>query len=383
MNSPFIYDSYVTNRDFIGRKSECGALANLIEANENVVLYAPPKSGKRSLIQQVLFNKRLGGRQFVVSNINMFNIRDSREFLVKFGNAVVRSAMSSPKEYEETAVRHLSGTCFVFDKERLAENDEVLSISRPPCESDMQRLFELPLNLSKSLGTRVIVVIEEFQSILAYEDCDTVLRTMEKAFSTSKVDLLGTVNFIITGSKVNAMKYIFEQRRCFHNLCEHLSLLPLNEKDVVEHLRRGFMQVGKDLERERALGTCNLFKCNIWYINHFSSICNSITIGYINDGVMMDALNALVSIHEPRLMALMSSLTDNQISFLKAVLDGVMKFSSAEIIEKYSLHSSANVKRVREALFKKEVITNEENGDIVFLDPLFEYWVRTNYFEMR
>ncbi len=382
MNSPFVYDSYVTNRDFIGRKSECGALANLIEANENVVLYAPPKSGKRSLIQQVLFNKRLDGVQFVVSNMNLFNIRNSRDFLLKFGNTVVRSAMSSPKEYEETALRHLAGTCFVFDRERLAENDEVLSIGRNPTVSDIQSLFELPLKLSKALATRVIVVIEEFQGILAYEDCDLVIKAMEKAFAMAKEDLLGTVNFIITGSKVNAMKYIFEHKRCFHRLCERLSLLPLNEKDLVEHLRRGFMQVGKDLERERALGACNLFKSNIWYLNHFSSICNSIAIGYINDGVMMDALNALISIHEPRLMSTISSLTDNQISFLKAVLDGVMKFSSAEIIEKYALHSSANVKRVREALFKKEIVTNEENGDIVFLDPLFEYWVRTNYFGM-
>ncbi len=383
MNSPFVYDSYVTNRDFIGRKSECGALSNLITSNENIVIYAPPKSGKSSLIQQVLFNKRLEGMQYLVSNINMFNIRNSRDFLVKFGNAVVRGAMSSPKEYEETAAQHLAGTCFVFDRERLAENDEVLSIRGVPRMEDMQSLFELPLKLSKSLRTRMLVVLEEFQSILAYEDCDVVIKAMEKAFMTAREDLLSSVNYIITGSKVNAMKYIFEHKRHFHRLCEHLSLLPMNEKDVVEHLRRGFMQVGKDLERERAKGACNLFKCNIWYLNHFSSICNSMAIGYINDGVMMDALNALISIHAPRLMALMSSLTDNQISFLKAVLDGVMKFSSAEIIEKYSLHSSANVKRVREALFKKEVITNEENGDIVFLDPLFEYWVRTNYFGIQ
>ncbi len=382
MNTPFIYDRYVTSRDFVGRKGECNALTNLIEANENVVMYAPSKTGKRSLIQQVLFNMRISGEQFVVSSLNMFNIRTPDEFLVKFGNAVVRSVASTPKEYEEIAATHLGGTRFVFDRELFAERDEVVSLNGTPREEDMVSLFELPCKLSEQISQRVIVVLEEFQSLLLYDSYELILKSMEKILKLMKADPIGRSNYIITGSKVNAMKFIFEQQKWFHRLIERFTLGPLNEKDVVDHLRRGFMMVGKELEKEQARGACSLFKNNIWYLNHFSSICNSLAIGYINEGVMMDALNALISIHEPRLMATIGSLTDNQISFLKAVLDGVMKFSSSEIIQKYSLHSSANVKRVREALFKKEVITNEDSGEIVFLDPLFEYWLRSRFFEM-
>ncbi|MCD8313479.1 MAG: hypothetical protein LUC24_04895 [Bacteroidales bacterium] len=383
MNTPFIYDRFVTNRDFVGRKTECTALTNLIESNENVAIYAPPKSGKRSLIQQVLFNMRLAGKQFIVTSINMFNIRTPEDFLVKTGNAVIRSTVSSPQEYAEIASKYLSGTHFAFDRERLADNDEVISLEAAPDKEDYKAMFRLPGRISEAGPDRVIVVIEEFQSILAYENYDMILKAMEEVFAEMKSSDESKCNFIITGSKVNAMKFIFEQQKYFHRLVERFSLGRLNEKEVFDHLRRGFMQMGKELDREKALGACSLFHYNIWYLNHFSSICNSLAIGYINEGVMLDALNALISIHEPRLIATMGSLTDNQISFLKAVLDGVMKFSSADIIEKYDLHSSANVKRVKEALFKKEVVTSDENGDIVFLDPLFEYWVRSKYFEMQ
>ncbi len=383
MNTPFIYDRYVTNRDFVGRKSDCTALTNLIETDENVVMYAPPKSGKRSLIQQVLFTMRLDGKRFVSANLNMFNIRTSRDFLVKFGNAVVRSVATTPHEYAEIASKFLGGTHFHFDSGRLADLDEVLSLDGEAGEADIKALFELPMRLAERGGERMVVVMEEFQSVLLFEDSDAVLGAMEKAFAAIKENGNGGCNYIITGSKVNAMKYIFEKRKFFHRLVERFKLGSLNEKDVVDHLRRGFMKVGKELEKEQALGACSLFQCNIWYLNHFSSICNSLAIGYINEGVMMDALNALISIHEPRLMATMGSLTDNQISFLKAVLDGVVKFSSAEIIAKYGLHSSANVKRVREALLKKEVITDGEGGRMVFLDPLFEYWIRSRFFEIQ
>lgn len=32
METPFVYDRYVTAKNFIGRKKECGILANLLEA---------------------------------------------------------------------------------------------------------------------------------------------------------------------------------------------------------------------------------------------------------------------------------------------------------------------------------------------------------------
>ena len=76
------------------------------------------------------------------------------------------------------------------------------------------------------------------------------------------------------------------------------------------------------------------------------------------------------------------SLTDHQLSLLKAALDGVVRFSSTDVIEKYALNSSANVRRVKDALKKKEIITFNEKDEPVVLDPLFEYWVRKYYFKI-
>ena len=97
----------------------------------------------------------------------------------------------------------------------------------------------------------------------------------------------------------------------------------------------------------------------------------------------MQALKALLSIHEPRFMAIVDDLTDHQLSLLRAVLDGVTKFSASDVIEKYGLNSSANVRRVKDALKKKEVLTFNEKDEPVVLDPLFEYWVGKHYFGIR
>ena len=70
-------------------------------------------------------------------------------------------------------------------------------------------------------------------------------------------------------------------------------------------------------------------------------------------------------------------------NLLLALLDGATRFSASEVIEKYRLNSSANVRRVKDALKKKEVITFNEKDEPVIIDPLFEYWVSNHFFERR
>ena len=60
METPFVYDRYVTAKNFIGRKKECGILANLLEAGEQVVMYEPPKAGKMSVIRQAVHDRVRG-----------------------------------------------------------------------------------------------------------------------------------------------------------------------------------------------------------------------------------------------------------------------------------------------------------------------------------
>jgi hypothetical protein len=105
--------------------------------------------------------------------------------------------------------------------------------------------------------------------------------------------------------------------------------------------------------------------------------------GYINETILMDALRAMIAIHEPHFKAVVNDLTDHQLSLLKAALDGVTKFSASDVIERYALNSSANVRRVKDALRKKEVLTFNEKEEPVLLDPLFEYWMNKYYCEKQ
>ena len=383
MDAPFVYDNHVTGMNFVGRKTECTVLSNLLEAGENVCIYETPKAGKTSLVQQSLYNMRAAGKPFIVAYVDPLSVRTRRGFLKKFGGSLIRAAYSTPSDYAAVIARHLEGTHFVFDHAQFASKEDIVCMNWDADANDIYMMTCLPQRIAEEKGMPVYVVFRDFQNVMQTDDYEVIFNTMEKVFAERDRTVSPKSAFVFCGSMVNAMKYIFAEKKYFYRQVNHLPLSPIDDKDAIEHIVRGFRSSGKVIERDLALGACKLFRSDMWYLNQFFSICDSMSKGFINEAILVDALNAVIAVHEPRFKVLINDLTDHQLSLLKAVLDGVVKFSASDVIERYSLNSSANVRRVKDALRKKEIITFNDKDEPVILDPLFEYWVSRYYFEMQ
>lgn len=383
MDSPFIYDRYVTDKNFIGRRMERQILANLIRAGEHISIYEPPKTGKMSLVNQVFRDLRDGGTQFLVAFVDMLNVRTLEDFLVKFGSAVMKSMASTQDQFATIVSTYLADTHFVFDRMMYMTKEEVVSLNWTPDRNDIEQMLSLPQKLAAANGIRYIVVLKEFQNLMNADEYDDVFKVMETQMKERDRQIPYPAVFIMTGSMVNAMKYIFEEKRYFWRQVNHVALSQVEQREIIEHLVKGFLSgMGKSFDRNLAMGACELFKSNLWYMNHLASICDALSKGFVTEAMMAGALESMISVHEPRFVNIVNDLTDHQLSLVRAVLDGVMKFSASEVIEKYHLNSSANVRRVKDALKKKEVLTFNEKDEPVIMDPLFEYWLRKFYFEI-
>lgn len=383
MDTAFVYDNHVTGKNFVGRKTECAVLSNLLEAGENVCIYETPKAGKTSLVQQSLYNMRAAGKPFIVAYVDLLSVRTRRGFLKKFGGSLIRAAYSTPSDYAAVIAKHLEGTHFVFDHAQFASKEDIVCMNWDADANDIYMMTCLPQRIAEEKGMPVYVVFRDFQNVMQTDDYEVIFNTMEKVFAERDRSVSPKSAFVFCGSMVNAMKYIFAEKKYFYRQVNHLPLSAIDDKDAIEHIVRGFRSSGKVIERDLALGACKLFRSDMWYLNQFFSICDSMSKGFINEAILVDALNAVIAVHEPRFKVLINDLTDHQLSLLKAVLDGVVKFSASDVIERYSLNSSANVRRVKDALRKKEIITFNDKDEPVILDPLFEYWVSRYYFEMQ
>ncbi len=383
MDTLFPYSQYVTGKNFVGRKTDTTLLGNLLSQGENIVIYEPPKTGKTSLVQQTLLNMKMMGKAFAVGQMSALNIRTAGEFLLRMGSTVVKMAGSTPAEYSAIVEKYLGGTHFVFDNAAYAERGEVLSLNWTPDRDDASAILGFPFRLAEDRGMQMFLIVDDFHCLLHLDNPDGIFVPLNAAMKQARENGLRKFSFIILGSGVNAMHDIFRSSLLFHRQVERVKLSPIDQREMADHVMKGFLSGGKVISGELMMGACNLFQGHPWYINQLAAICDSMTRGYIMEPVLIDALSCLISTHEPRFQAIMNDLTTHQVSLLRATVDGVTKLSSADVIRRYGLNSSANVKRVKDALMKKEVLVFDENDIPSIIDPLFEYWVKKYFFEIN
>lgn len=383
MDETFIYSKYVTGKNFIGRQNEARAFANLLVQGENIVMYEPPKTGKMSLARQAFYNMQTAGVNFRAPLASLLDIRDLRSLTLRLGSEILKSFCSTPDEFGSAARTMLEGSSLEFDEENYRNNGTILNSRNRLDEADMKAVMLLPYRAGKRIGAKICPMMTEFQNVMLTEDGDKFCGLLNDTFKSLDRSDRENAAYILSGSSVNAMHDIFGYRKLFFRQVERIRLEQIETRDIIEHINRSLLSSGKVIDRDLLLGTCKLFRNNIWYINHFAAICDSMSKGYIMENILTAALDALISIHEPRFIAIMNDLTTFQVNLLNAILCGETKFTSTEVIDRFALSSSANVRRLKDALAKKEIVNFETGGTPEVIDPLFEYWVRTRYFGMK
>lgn len=383
MDSTFIFSKPVSDKHFIGRATECQVLANLIAQGENVVIYEPPCTGISSLLSRALFSLKARCADMITASVSLLNVRTQKDLATALGSAILAASGSSPEEYAALAEAFLGGTHLVFDRSRYNLTGEIISLTWDPDDDDFRALFMLPYRISAGRSRQMAVIFEHFDNIMETEDGERLCKLLEGVFKEKGTVTGSRASYVFTGSRVNAMNWIFGIKRFFYRQCERVRIGEIDTREIIEYVARGFLVTGKVVDKDLLLGACKLFRNNIWYINTFAYFCDSLSRGYIMENILAEALEYTIALNRPRFIATMDSLTTFQISLLRAILEGNTKFSSSEVIQKYGLNSSANVRRLKDALCKKEIVTFDENDIPVVLDPLFEYWAGKYYFNLK
>ncbi len=372
MDEIFEFDNYVTGRAFVGRRPDSLALGNLIENHENVCIYDAPKSGKTSLVHQALINLRTSGYSVAVPVCCLTGVRTAEDFAVRMVTTFMKQFCEGPSDFSEFVRKWLPDTDFSFDGELYEDFGKMVLLKGEFAPDDLTAVLTLPYKIASETSGNICLVFEEFQNILEIKGFERILKEMEKIASENRTSF----SFIFSGSATNAMKWIFDYRKYFFRNVVHLPLSLVTEQEVMEHIVSGFRPTGKVIEKDLIQKPYRVFRGNMWYLNTMAFLCNARAIGYINERIINDAIETVISMNVPRFRMIVDDLTVFQISFLKAVLRGETRFSAADVIAKYDLHSSANVKRVRDALMKKEILTFTAKDEPVVIDPLFEFWFR-------
>ena len=181
MDIPFAFDKIAAGGSILGRTEEIGTIvATLEKGGRGLAIYGEARSGKETIVTEAIEQYRARHSRLIVCCIDLFNIRTQEDF-----SALWREKM------KECAVEVNRGALLPFD----ISIDEIAG----------SKIFDLPGIIATEAGSQMIVYFKEFQNLLRFEDDNFRIEDLDRIWSRQH-----QVNYLLTGSFVNAMKSIFQ-----------------------------------------------------------------------------------------------------------------------------------------------------------------------------
>ena len=89
MNAPFPIGIPVRGKDLIGREEEINKIVDIVSDGQSVILIAPRRFGKTSILLEVL--KRVKERGIYVGDVDIFRIISCRELSEKITDTILEN----------------------------------------------------------------------------------------------------------------------------------------------------------------------------------------------------------------------------------------------------------------------------------------------------
>ena len=369
-NKPFVFGVATSGDNFTDRVKETERLVSNFRHGVNTILISPRRIGKTSLVQKVCNIVR--SEELRIVYLDIFSCRSERDFYDAFASAVLKQTSSKWDEWMENAKIFLSRVSPKFSFGPDPTSDFSISLDLNPKSSDANDILQLPEKIAQQKGCRIVVCIDEFQQIAEFEDSKNFQKRLRGVWQLQK-----SVSYCLFGSKKHLMNELFEKRSLpFYKFGDAVYLPKIGTEDWVNYICERFKATKKEISEELAGEICRIVDNHSSYVQQLAWLVWIHTQKVATTDNFAEACQDIIDQNTPLFEKLTESLTTYQLNFLRAVLDGVhQEFTTSEVLQKYSLGSSANVSTIKRALIKKELI-EMENKRVVISDPLLKIWLR-------
>jgi hypothetical protein len=320
--------------------------------------------------------KKEHGKEIIVCTLDIFNCRSEEQFYKAYANAILKASLSSWEKFITGARKYLgrfAPNVSFTDATQAYELSFGIDLKEPNLSLD--EILDLPQILARDTGKKIVVCIDEFQNIHEYPNSLSFQRTLRAHWQTHD-----KVCYCLYGSKRHLLMDIFNAYNMpFYKFGDILFLQKISREDWVQFISKRFAATGKQISKELSGKIADAMQNHPYYTQQYSQQVWLRTENECNETILQVALSGLIDQLSLLFTNIIDSLTTKQINFLLAIVSGDTHFSSQEVLQKYDLGSSANIKNLKKATLEKDLIDILPNNQIVLQDPSFEYWLKNYY----
>jgi hypothetical protein len=372
MNQPFVYGKMAENEFFIDRENETKHLVENFKSLVNTSLISPRRWGKTSLVNKALsvLEKEKG---YFIAQVDIFNCRTEEQFYKAYVNAVLQASASKLEEWVALMKRHIGS---VGPKITLGDGSQSYEVSFgidfKEVQYSVDEILDLPQRVAEEKGKKFVICIDEFQNVGEYAESLAFQRKLR-----SHWQLHNSVCYCLYGSKRHMLLDIFGNYEMpFYKFGDMMFLDKIAETDWIPYIQERFKKSRKQISAPLASLIVRLVDAHPYYVQQLAHQVWLRTDLECSEAVVLDAHESLVDQMRLLFSNLLDSLTLKQINFLHAVVDGVENFSSKEVLDKYQLGTSANIKNLRGAMLQRDLIDVLPGNKTELQDPIFGAWLK-------
>ena len=371
---PFKYGKVIEPLFFVNREKEIQFLQRNFYAKINTILISPRRWGKSSLVKKAATDLASINSKIVPCYLDLFNVRDEKDFYEQFSRAILIATYS---KWEER-LRAIK-TLFKVITPKITvgidpTSDFELGFDINDIKKHPDEILNLPESISNLKKIELVICIDEFQNISHFSNPLAFQKKLRAIWQHHHKAV-----YCLYGSKRNMLTHLFEHKSMpFYKFGDTLFLSKISEEHWITYIRKQFKRTKKEIGIEEARLIAQLMENHPYFVQQLARETWEKTTKSCSEKIIQTAVNELLITSDLLFQKEIDLLSNKQVNFLKARVNDVVQFSTASVIQKYDLGSSANVNRVRKALVDKEVV-DIYGKTIEFIDPLFKQWMKRVY----
>ncbi len=377
MDIPFVYGRVATNKEFTGRANDIARLKANLTSKVNTTIISPRRWGKSSLVHKVLDEINAESNNFITCHIDVFNCRDEESFFKCYASSVLNASSTKMDELISTAKKYLgSFGPKVSLSDAGAMMDFSLGIDFKEQSYTMDEILDLPEKIAKEKGKQMIVCIDEFQNIENFKDPKALQARLRAHWQMHQ-----NVCYCLYGSKRHMLLNIFSDYEMpLYKFGDIIALDKISEDEWVSFIVRRFTDTGKHISKEHARIIAERTECHSYYVQQYAQMVWLLTTSIVTDEILDTAFRQLVDRSSLLFDNLMDNLKTRQINFLLAIANEEKNLSSSDVLKKYNLGTSANIKNLKNAVIEHDLVC-VDSGTLTIQDPILKFWIKERFRE--
>lgn len=377
METPFVFGKIATDKNFTDREQETATLVTHFKSLINTIIISPRRWGKSSLVNKASNIAMQQDDKLKICHIDLFNVRDEEHFYSLLTRKVISATSSRWDDTVDLIKKFFSRLSPKITIGTDPMNEVSVDFDLKDVIDNPDEVLDLAEKIAQEKGLKIVICIDEFQNISEFANPDYFQKRLRSHWQQHQ-----NVAYCLYGSKRHMMMEVFtDSSKPFYKFGNIMFLNKIETPFLVSFFKERFVDTGKSITDEACTLIASLTDNHPYYAQQLAQLSWLRTDDVCTEDIVRQSHASLVEQLSLLFITVTENLSNQQLYYLNALLAGEKAISSTETMHKYKISSPTSIARSKAALVKNDILDNKA-GEISFQDPIYAYWLKTEYFKI-